>query len=57
MTLKGACNDQHRLDWHLLQLGKHKEALEFAIAAQFLSPSNSELEEKVEDLKKQIAAG
>ncbi|XP_031392600.1 WD and tetratricopeptide repeats protein 1 isoform X2 [Punica granatum] len=40
----------------LSQLGKQKEALDFALAAQCLSPSNSELEKKVEDLKRQIDA-
>ncbi|XP_019174931.1 PREDICTED: WD and tetratricopeptide repeats protein 1-like isoform X4 [Ipomoea nil] len=40
----------------LLQLGKHKEALEFAICAQSLAPSGTEAAEKVENLKKHITA-
>ncbi|KAK9271061.1 hypothetical protein L1049_026650 [Liquidambar formosana] len=40
----------------LLQLGKHKEALDFAVAAQWLAPSNSEVAEKVENIKKHLAA-
>jgi WD and tetratricopeptide repeat-containing protein 1 len=40
-----------------LQLGKHKDALEFAIAAQDLAPSNSEVAERVENVKKDLAAG
>ncbi|KAK4802642.1 hypothetical protein SAY86_000845 [Trapa natans] len=38
------------------QIGKKKEALDFAVAAKCMSPSNSGIEEMVEDLKKQIAA-
>ncbi|KVH98676.1 Tetratricopeptide-like helical [Cynara cardunculus var. scolymus] len=38
----------------LLQLGKHKEALEFAIAAQFSAPSNPEAAEMVENIRKCI---
>lgn len=41
----------------LLQLGRHKEALDFAFAAQCLSPSNSEVAEKVESIKRDLAAG
>ncbi|XP_043713111.1 protein ALTERED SEED GERMINATION 2 [Telopea speciosissima] len=40
----------------LLQLGKHKEALDYAVAAQRLAPSNSEVAEKVESIKAQLAA-
>ncbi|XP_015071375.1 WD and tetratricopeptide repeats protein 1 isoform X2 [Solanum pennellii] len=40
----------------LLKLGKHKEALEFAIGAQSLATSNSEVALKVESIKEQIAA-
>ncbi|TMW89482.1 hypothetical protein EJD97_017119 [Solanum chilense] len=40
----------------LSQLGKHKEALEFAIGAQSLATSNSEVALKVESIKEQIAA-
>lgn len=40
-----------------LQLGKHKEALEFAIGAQSLAPSDSEVALKVESIKEHIAAG
>ncbi|KAL3514246.1 hypothetical protein ACH5RR_026963 [Cinchona calisaya] len=39
----------------LLQLRKHKEALDFAFAAQSLAPSNSEVLEKVEIIKSRIA--
>lgn len=40
-----------------LQLSKYQEALEFALAAQYLDPSNSSVAEKVESLQKHIAAG
>ena len=40
-----------------LQLGKHKEALDFAVAAQYLSPSDTMAAEKVENIKKHLAAG
>ncbi|KAJ4828567.1 hypothetical protein Tsubulata_029452 [Turnera subulata] len=40
----------------LTQLGKHKEALDFAIAAQCSAPANAELAEWVESIKKDIAA-
>ncbi|XP_060199010.1 protein ALTERED SEED GERMINATION 2 isoform X3 [Lycium barbarum] len=40
----------------LSQLGKHKEALEFAIGAQSLAPSDSEVALKVESIKEHIAA-
>ncbi|XP_039065511.1 WD and tetratricopeptide repeats protein 1-like [Hibiscus syriacus] len=39
----------------LEQLGKHKEALNVAVAAQCLSPSNATAAEKVENLKKHLA--
>lgn len=38
----------------LLQMGKHKEALDFAIAAQFSAPTNPEAAEMVENIKKRI---
>ena len=38
----------------VLQLSKYKEALEFAIAAQSLAPSDNEVALKVESIKKQI---
>lgn len=38
----------------LSRLGKHKEAMDFAIAAQFSSPSNSEAAEMVEKIKEEI---
>lgn len=41
----------------LLQLGRHKEALDFAFAAQYLAPSNPEVAEKVESVKRDLAAG
>ncbi|KAM7514516.1 hypothetical protein LguiA_004099 [Lonicera macranthoides] len=40
----------------LSQLGKHKEALEFATAALLLAPSDSEVAERVENIKKQLSA-
>ncbi|GAA0158460.1 ubiquitin-protein ligase [Lithospermum erythrorhizon] len=40
----------------LCQLSKHKEALEFAIAAQALAPFDWEVSVKVDNIKKQIAA-
>lgn len=40
----------------LLQLGKHKEALEFAFASQSLAPSNSEVAENVQNIQKRLAA-
>lgn len=38
-------------------MGKHKEAFDFAFAAQSLAPSDSEVLEKVENIKSHIAAG
>ncbi|GKB71186.1 WD and tetratricopeptide repeats protein 1 isoform X2, partial [Tanacetum coccineum] len=38
----------------LSQLGKHKEALDFATASQFTSPYNPEAAEMVENIKKQM---
>ncbi|KAL6997378.1 hypothetical protein U1Q18_007504 [Sarracenia purpurea var. burkii] len=40
----------------LLQLGEYKEALEFAIAAQSLAPSDSEVAETLGNIKKHLAA-
>ncbi|KAF7829989.1 WD and tetratricopeptide repeats protein 1 [Senna tora] len=40
----------------LSQLGKHKEALNFAIYAHSLAPSVSEVAERVENVKKDIAS-
>lgn len=40
-----------------LQLGKHKEALEFALEAQILSPSNSKAVDRVDNVKRDLAAG
>ncbi|PPD94942.1 hypothetical protein GOBAR_DD08045 [Gossypium barbadense] len=40
----------------LEQLGKHKEALDFAVAAQYLSPYDTMASEKVENIKKHLAA-
>ncbi|KAL0366368.1 UNVERIFIED_CONTAM: WD and tetratricopeptide repeats protein 1 [Sesamum radiatum] len=39
-----------------LELEKHKEALDFAIAAQSLAPSDPEITERVENIKKDLAA-
>ncbi|CAI9116186.1 OLC1v1017273C2 [Oldenlandia corymbosa var. corymbosa] len=40
----------------LSQLGKHKEALDFAVAAQSLAPSDPEVVEKLNDIKGLMAA-
>ncbi|KAL6180033.1 hypothetical protein ACLB2K_046702 [Fragaria x ananassa] len=40
----------------LSQLGKHKEALEFAMAAQSLDPSNPEVAAQLESIKRELAA-
>ncbi|XP_010675524.2 protein ALTERED SEED GERMINATION 2 [Beta vulgaris subsp. vulgaris] len=40
----------------LSQLGKHKGALDFALAAQCLDPSNAEVAERVEIIRKQLSA-
>ncbi|WRX29900.1 WD40 repeat - like 10 [Theobroma cacao] len=40
----------------LEQLGKHKEALDFAVAAQCFSPSDTMAAEKVENIRKHLAA-
>ncbi|KAL2927424.1 WD and tetratricopeptide repeats protein 1 [Bienertia sinuspersici] len=40
----------------LLQLGKYKEALDFALAAQCLDPSNAEVAERVANIQKQLSA-
>uniref|UniRef100_A0A6N2LZ32 Uncharacterized protein n=1 Tax=Salix viminalis TaxID=40686 RepID=A0A6N2LZ32_SALVM len=40
-----------------LQLGKHKEALEFSIAAQCSAPANTEVAVLMEDIRKNLAAG
>jgi len=40
-----------------LQLGKHKEALDFAVASHSLAPSKSEVAERVENVKKDIVLG
>ncbi|XP_021808179.1 uncharacterized protein LOC110751930 [Prunus avium] len=39
-----------------LELAKHKEALDFAKAAQYLAPSNSEVAERLEHVKRDLAA-
>ncbi|XP_065880509.1 protein ALTERED SEED GERMINATION 2 isoform X2 [Euphorbia lathyris] len=40
----------------LSQVGKHKQALDFALAAQRVAPANSEITQWVEHIKKNIAA-
>lgn len=40
----------------LLQLGKYKEALEFAIVAQSMAPSDSEVAATLENIQKHLAA-
>ncbi|XP_039010267.1 WD and tetratricopeptide repeats protein 1-like isoform X3 [Hibiscus syriacus] len=60
------CHDARRIDNSsfrahycmaeaLEQLGKHKEALNFVVAAQCLSPSDTMAAEKVENVKKHLA--
>lgn len=39
------------------QLRKHKEALDFAIAAETLAPSNSEIGRTMESIREELAAG
>ncbi|GAB2216863.1 hypothetical protein Droror1_Dr00000010 [Drosera rotundifolia] len=41
----------------LMQLGKHKAALDFAVAAQSLAPSSFEVAERIEAIQAQLAAG
>uniref|UniRef100_A0A7C9A7E4 WD and tetratricopeptide repeats protein 1 n=1 Tax=Opuntia streptacantha TaxID=393608 RepID=A0A7C9A7E4_OPUST len=40
----------------LSQLGKYKEALDFALAAKCLAPSSAEVAEKVDSIRKQLSA-
>jgi len=40
-----------------MQLGKLKEALEYAVAAQNIAPSNSQASERVLSIRNQLAAG
>lgn len=40
-----------------LQLGRHEDALDFAIASHSFAPSKSEVAERVENVKKDIALG
>ncbi|KAK9109088.1 hypothetical protein Sjap_017148 [Stephania japonica] len=40
----------------LTQLGKHKEALEYAMLAKSLAPSNPDVTERVENIKEQLSA-
>lgn len=40
-----------------MQLGKYQNALDYAMAALYLSPSNPEVVEQVKVIKEQIAAG
>ncbi|KAH7849365.1 hypothetical protein Vadar_016831 [Vaccinium darrowii] len=40
----------------LLQVGKHKEALAYAMAAHSMAPSDSEVAETLEEIKKHLAA-
>ncbi|XP_021743634.1 WD and tetratricopeptide repeats protein 1-like isoform X1 [Chenopodium quinoa] len=40
----------------LSQLGKHKEALDFALAAQSLDPSRAEALDRVESIRKELSA-
>ncbi|XP_038717662.1 WD and tetratricopeptide repeats protein 1 isoform X2 [Tripterygium wilfordii] len=47
----------HLMSEALSQLGKNKEALDCAFAAQILAPSNSLVAEWVENMKKNVAAG
>eukprot|EP00252_Welwitschia_mirabilis_P009498 TRINITY_DN22138_c0_g1_i1.p1 TRINITY_DN22138_c0_g1~~TRINITY_DN22138_c0_g1_i1.p1 ORF type:complete len:760 (-),score=168.67 TRINITY_DN22138_c0_g1_i1:306-2585(-) len=40
----------------LSQLGKHKDALDYAMRANYLDPSNNQLAEKVQSLKQKLVA-
>lgn len=42
---------------YTLQLGKLKEALDYAMAAQNLAPSNSEASDRVKSIKEQLTQG
>lgn len=42
---------------YTLQLGKLKEALDYAMAAQNLAPSNSEASDRVNSIKEQLTQG
>ncbi|KAK1405567.1 WD and tetratricopeptide repeats protein 1 [Heracleum sosnowskyi] len=46
----------HCISKALSQLRKHKEALDFAIAAEALAPSNSEIGRTVESIRQELAA-
>lgn len=41
----------------ILQLGKHKEALDYAMAANHIDPSNSEARERIQKIRGNLAAG
>lgn len=46
----------HYMSEALVQLGKHKDALNYALAAQKLAPSNSEVAERVLTIKELLSA-
>lgn len=61
------CSEAHKINpmsgWahvtmveSLSQLGKHKEALDYAMQANFLDPTNHQLAEKVQYLREKLAA-
>ncbi|PNY10958.1 WD and tetratricopeptide repeats protein 1-like, partial [Trifolium pratense] len=54
---KSAYKPLYYMSEALSQLGKHKEALDFAVASQSLAPSKSEVAERVEKVKKDIVLG
>lgn len=47
----------HYINVILLQLGRHEDALEFAVASHSLAPSKSEVAERVANVKRDIALG
>ncbi|AES73199.2 putative transcription factor WD40-like family [Medicago truncatula] len=51
---KSAYKPLYYMSEALSQLGKHKEALDFAVASHSLAPSKSEVAERVENAKKDI---
>ncbi|KAK2445509.1 Transducin/WD40 repeat superfamily protein [Trifolium repens] len=51
---KSAYKPLYYMSEALSQLGKHKEALDFAVASHSLAPSKSEVAERVEKVKKDI---
>eukprot|EP01018_Ginkgo_biloba_P005706 Gb_12284 [translate_table: standard] len=46
----------HNMAEALLQLGRYKEALDYAMQAKLLDPTNNEIEEKVKSIREKIVA-